>query len=182
MDKPKTDIAIDELAFSLYQRSLHPELFDIYAKRELRTENYQASIWITGGSHVVSVHANDQILSEVISAPNQPLPKRGLVERFQFKGQKKHKCRLSRKMSYMTDFQVEKMSENLYRQSHIDLERFSRNRGIFIKFPERSVHGLTPFSYLDFEARRNELHIHTFHAYPEQVTIIKTQSLMGFYE
>jgi hypothetical protein len=34
---------------------------------------------------------------------------------------------LSRGLNYMTDFQIEKMSANLYRQSHTDLQRFARN-------------------------------------------------------
>jgi hypothetical protein len=72
------------------------------------------------------------------------------------------------------------MSPNLYRQSHTDLERFARNRGVFVKFPELEVDGLQPFCYIDFEARRTELHIHTFAAYPDQVTMIKTQSLFDF--
>jgi hypothetical protein len=80
----------------------------------------------------------------------------------------------------MTDFQVEKMSENLYRQSYIDLERFGRNRGLFVKFPNDNPDSLQPFSYIDFEARKTEMHIHAFHAFPEHLTIIKTQSLVGF--
>ena len=43
MDKPKTDLAISDLAFSLYQRSVHPELFNIYAERKLKTSRYEAS-------------------------------------------------------------------------------------------------------------------------------------------
>jgi ABC-type multidrug transport system fused ATPase/permease subunit len=41
---------------------------------------------------------------------------------------------------------------------------------------------LTPFGLrdIDFEARRSELHIHTFAAYPDQVTMVKTQSLFDF--
>jgi hypothetical protein len=81
----------------------------------------------------------------------------------------------------MTDFQVEKMSPNLYRQSHSDLERFARNRGVFAQFDNEGSEGLRPFSYLDFEARRDELHIHAFHAFPDQVTIVKTQSLFDFH-
>jgi hypothetical protein len=180
MDNPKTDVLIRDLAFSLYQRPLHPELFNIYARRDIKTENYEASIWATGCAHVVTVHTKGYSLTELISMPGQPLPKRGLVERFQFRGQKKHKCMLSRNLSYMTDFQVEKMSENLYQQSHADLERFARNRGMFVRFPNMTSGPLEPFSYIDFEARKSELHLHTFHAYPEQVTIIKTQSLIGF--
>ncbi|MBN1392096.1 MAG: DUF2617 family protein [Sedimentisphaerales bacterium] len=177
MELPQINIAVEELTFSLFQRPLHPELFQIYAKRQIRTGKYEADIWVTGCTHVISVYAGDVCLTEVISVPGQMLPRRGLIERFQFHGQRSHKCTLSRGVSYMTDFQVEKMSPNLYRQSHIDLEGFARNRGVFVKFPGLEVGGLQPFSYIDFEARQNELHIHTFAAYPDQVTMVKTQSL-----
>ncbi len=181
MDNSRSKLAISELAFSLYQRSLHPELFTIHAKRHLKTEKYETFVWATGCSHVVSVFTRDLCLSELISLPGQMLPKRGLIERFQFRGQRNHKCTLSRGLSYMTDFQVEKMSPNLYQQSYIDLQRFARNRGMFVRFPKSTVEGLEPFSYIDFEARQDELHVHTFHAFPEQVTIIKTQSLFDFH-
>jgi len=181
MESPQINVAIDELTFSLFQRPLHPELFQIYAKRELKTEKYEAIIWVTGCTHVVSVFVGDLCLSEVISGPGQMLPQRGLIERFRFRGPRSHKCSLSRGVNYMTDFQVEKMSQNLYRQSHTDLERFARNRGVFVKYPGLESGGLQPFCYVDFEARQSELHIHAFAAYPEQVTMIKTQSLFDFH-
>ena len=180
MDSPQINIAIEELTFSLFQRTVHPELFQIYAKRQLKTDKYEANIWITGCTHVASVHAKNVCLTEAISAPGQMLPQRGLIERFRFRGPRSHKCTLSRGLSYMTDFQIEKMSANLYRQSHIDLEKFARNRGVFVKFPALEVDGLQPFCYIDYEARQSELHIHTFAAYPDQVTMIKTQSLFDF--
>ena len=182
MESPKSNLAVSELAFSLYQRPLHPELFTIFAKRHLKTDLYETMVWATGGSHVVTVFVSDVCLSELISTPGQLLPKRGLIERFQFRGQRTHKCTLNRGLSYMTDFQIEKMSPNLYRQSHNDLERFARNRGMFVTFPELAVTGLEPFSYIDFEARRNELHIHAFHAFPDQLTMIKTQSLFDLHQ
>jgi hypothetical protein len=182
MESPKTNVAVGELTFSLFQRALHPELFNIYGRRHLKTEQYEVVVWATGCSHVVSVFAGDVCLTELISPNSELLPKRGLIERFQFRGQRTHKCTLSRGLSYMTDFQVEKMSANLYRQSHLDLQRFARNRGMFITFPEYISGGLEPFSYIDFEARRYELHIHAFHAFPDQVTIIKTQSLFDLHQ
>ena len=181
MESPQTNIAVEELTFSLFQRPLHPELFQIYATRQIKTEKYEATIWVTGCTHVVSVFTDKVCLSEVVSAPRQVLPQRGLIERFQFRGPRSHKCTLSRGVSYMTDFQIEKMSANLYRQSHLDLEKFAKNRGVFVKFPKQDASGLQPFCYVDFEARRSELHVHTFEAYPDQVTIIKTQSLFDFH-
>jgi len=177
MDSPQINVTVEELMFSLFQRPLHPELFQIYASRTLNTDKYEAIIWVTGCTHVVSVFTGDTCVTEVVSSPGQMLPSRGLIERFQFRGPRTHKCTLSRGVSYMTDFQVEKMNANLYRQSHIDLERFARNRGIFVKFPELEVDKMQPFCYVDYEARQTELHIHTFAAYPDQVTMIKTQSL-----
>ena len=181
METPQINVAIEGLTFSLFQRPLHPELFQIYARRQIRTEKYEAHIWITGCTHVISVFSGKMSLSEVVSVPEQPLPQRGLVERFQFRGPRSHKCTLSRGVSYMTDFQIEKMTPNLYRDSQANLERFARNRGIFVKFPEQEVNSLQPFCFIDFEARRAEMHVHTFAAYPEQVTIVKTQSLFDFH-
>ncbi|MHC4260285.1 MAG: DUF2617 family protein [Planctomycetota bacterium] len=180
MEWPEINVAVEELTFSLFQRPLHPELFQIYAKRELKNKKYEACIWVTGCTHVATVHFGDICLSEVVSTPGQVLPQRGLIERFQFRGPRSHKCTLNRGISYMTDFQVEKMSANLYRQSHADLKRFARNRGLFVKFPTLEVGGLPPFCYIDFEAKQGELHVHTFAAYPDQVTMIKTQSLFEF--
>jgi len=180
MESPQMNVAVEELMFSFFQRPLHPELFQIYAQRQLNTEKYEAIIWLTGCTHVVSVFAGNTCLTEVVSTPDQMLPSRGLIERFEFRGPRTHKGTLSRGVSYMTDFQVEKMSPNLYRQSHADLERFARNRGVFVKFPELEIDKLQPFCYIDFEARRTELHIHTFAAYPYQVTMIKTQSLFDY--
>jgi len=182
MEAPRTNVTVNELVFSLYQRPLHPELFNIFARRHLKTQKYEAFIWVTGCSHVVSVFGKKGLaVSELIATPQQPLPQQGLVERFAFKGRRSHKCCLSRGLSYMTDFQIEKMSSHLYRQSHLDLEKFARNRGIFVNFSQLPPSGLEPFSYIDFEARHKELHIHAFHAYPDQVTIIKTQSLFDFH-
>ena len=181
MESPKIKLVVGELSFMLYERPLHPELFNIYAKRHLKTEQYETTIWATGCCHVVSVSTKDLCLTELIAVPDQPLPKNGLLEIFKFSGQKNHKCTLAKGFNYMTDFQVERMSPNVYRQSHLDLNNFSRNRGLFVRFPKQAVDGLEPFSYVDFEARKDELHVHIFHGYPEQKTIIKTQSLFDFH-
>ena len=180
MESPQINVAVEELAFSLFQRPLHPELFQLYAKRRLRTDKYEADIWVTGCTHVISVYSSDVFLTEVVSAPGQMLPHRGLIERFQFRGPRTHKCTLSRGVNYMTDFQVEKMSPTVYRQSHTDLERFAQSRGVFVNFPDLETAGLQPFCYIDFEARRTELHVHTFAGYPDQITMIRTQSLFDF--
>ena len=177
MDSQSINVAVDQLLFSLFQRPLHPELFKIYASRHVKSEHYEANVWVTGCTHVISMFCGEDCLSEVVSYPGQLLPSRGLVERFQFRGPRTHKCTLSHGISYMTDFQIEKMSPNLYKQNRSDLECMARKKGIFVPFPEEEVGNLDPFCFVDYEARRTELHIQTFAAFPDQLTMIKTQSL-----
>ena len=74
MDSPQINVAVNQLTFSLFQRPLHPELFQLYADRRLKTDKYEAMIWVTGCTHVVTVFSGDVCLSEVVSTPGQLLP------------------------------------------------------------------------------------------------------------
>jgi hypothetical protein len=171
--------SLQELTFHLYQRPLHPELFKIYRSRQFFQGDYEVVIWITGCSHLVSVFHGNDCLTELICRSNQVLPARGLVERFPFRGERSHACRCAEGLGYMMNLQVEPMSPNLYRQSHNDLIKMAKKRGLFVPYPQWSRGEMTPFSLIDYEAHYHELHLHTFHAFPEQRTIIKTQSLFN---
>ncbi len=177
MEPSRIDQSLSELNFYLFQRPLHPELFNIYSSRQFTQGDYEVQIWIIGCSHVVSVFAGSHCLTELICPPDQMLPQRGLLEQFAFRGEKSHKCSWSKGYGYMMNFEVETMSTNLYKQTHNDLTNAARKRGIFTAFPQWARCELVPFSYLDYDAGQYELRLHTFHAFPEQQTILKTQSL-----
>lgn len=177
MDSQYTKHSLKELTFNLYQRPLHPELFTIFRNVQFFQGDYEVNIWVTGCSHVVSVFHSRHCMTELICQPGQTLPTRGLIDRFPFRGEKKSRCCWADNFKYMMNFQVEAMSANLYRQTHKDLVKMTKKRGIYVPFPNCSNGLLIPFSYIDYEASWNELHINTFHAFPEKQTIIKTQSL-----
>jgi len=169
--------SLKELVFSLYNRPLHPELFNIYRSRSFFQGDYEVNIWITGCNHVVSVFNGRNCMTELICPPDQMLPARGLQKRFRFRGEKTYKCLWAENFRYMMNFQVETMSLNLYRQTHKDLVKLTKKRGIYAPFPQWAKGLLIPFSYIDYEARWEELQLYTYHAFPEQQTIIKTQSI-----
>ena len=64
------------------------DAIDLGMEPEIEEAEFHAVIWATGCSHVVSVFARDLCLTELISMPGQLLPKRGLIERFRFRGRK----------------------------------------------------------------------------------------------
>ena len=177
METPITQ-SVSELCLHLYRRSLHPELFNICSSRQFLQGNYEVLMWILPCSHAVTVCHGRDCMTEVICPPEQLLPKRCLVDRFKFGTEKSHRCNWGHNYNnYMVTFQVEKMSDNLFRQTHSDLTDMGKKRGLFVSFPQWARGELAPFSFIDYEARDKELHIFAYHAFCEQQTVIKTQSL-----
>ena len=79
----------------------------------------------------------------------------------------------------MSFLSMERMTDKFYQNSFKSLEKTARKRGVFVRFPKSAVNGLEPFSYVDFDGMDDQVSIRSFHAYPDQGTIIKMQSRIG---
>jgi hypothetical protein len=165
------------MRFFLFERALHPELFDIYDDVVIDKSDWQARLWVTGCTHVLSFSHGEQTVSEVIASEEVPLPQRGLSLELPFRGEKSHQRLCFEGISYMMNFQLEQMSPKVYQQTHRELARQGARRGIFVPFPFWRENALTPFTYVTTDTTPDELHVMTFHAFPEATTILKTQSL-----
>ncbi len=168
---------VDELQFCLYQRALHPELFHIHRVKKIQQERYQAEIWVIGLAHVVMVQCGDQILTELITEDAELLPKVGLATSFRFRGERDHTQAFKDDMKYLLSTQVEKLTPQLFPATHRDYVHYAQDRGMFESFPDWEHDGLEPFSFVDFDARDHEFHVHAFHAFPDDLTLLKTQSI-----
>lgn len=166
-----------DLHLYAFDRALHPELFRHYADHRVEQGRYQAQIWVTGLSHVVTVACGDQALTEMLGRESEVLPTRGVLSRFRLKGERDHERRTPEGWCYMVSTQVETMEESLYKSVHVDLLRHAVRRGWFYSYDEWAEGELVPFTYVDHEARDAEFHVHAFHAFPHERTIVKTQSI-----
>lgn len=177
VERGQTKLQVEELLFCLYQRPIHPELFDIRMVRRIEQARYQAEIWVLGLAHVVTVQIGNQILTELITEDPELLPKAGMAASFRFRGERDHAQSFENDAKYILSTQVERMTPQLYPATHRDYVHYAQNRGLFVSFDDWAVDGLSPFSFVDFDARDHELHIHAFHAFPGEVTLLKTQSI-----
>lgn len=168
---------VSTLRLFVYDRAVHPELFDIYHDHRIRMEGYEAQIWVTGCSHVISFFRGDHALTQLIADCEAELPTRGRLIEMPFRGEHDHELKRPDGISYMMSFQVESMSPAVYTETHHELARLGARRGLFVPFPMWMTNSLTPFTYVDYHAKSNGLHIFTFHAFPESLTIVKTQSI-----
>ncbi len=171
-----TTQAVD-LHLFLYDRPLHPELFRHYADYRVRQGRYHADVWITGLSHVITVTMGHRSMSELLSDDNEVLPTRGVLTRFRMKGERDAERRTTDNWHYMVSSQIEIMSEPLYKSVHKDLIRHAARRGWYYAYDQWADGDLAPFTYIDHEARDREFHVHAFHAFPQERTLVKTQSI-----
>jgi hypothetical protein len=166
------------MRYYLFERPLHPELFEIYDDVHLLREGYEARIWITGCTHVISFYMDDQSMVECIASVEETqLPQRGRALSWALKGERSHQRRRPNGISYMMSFQCEVMSSRVYHKVHHELARQGARRGLFVPFPMWMDQSLTPFTYVSYEAEAEHLHVMTWHAFPEALTIVKIQSL-----
>jgi hypothetical protein len=162
----------------LYHRPLHPELFHIHQSRHIERPSYQADIWVIGLSHVVTVQSAGRCITEATTEDVEVLPQNGLVTSFQFRGERDHLEEFDDGLRYILSTQVERMNQNLFHASHRDLLRYASNRGLLVTFDDwADEEDLVPFTFIDHEARDQELHVQSFHVFPADYTILKTQSI-----
>ena len=171
-------VQVLDLHLVVFDRALHPELFRHYADYRVEQGRYHADIWIVGLSHVVTVTCGARSLTELLVRESEVIPTRGVVTRFRLKGERDHERRTPDGWGYMISTQVETMDEALYKSVHFDLMRHAERRGWFVPYEQWSEGEMTPFSYVDHEARDSEFHVHAFHTYPQERTLVKTQSII----
>jgi hypothetical protein len=168
---------VSELQFLVYARPLHPELFDIYHDHRIAKGPYEAQVWITGVSHLISFHHAETTLTELLAETGTMLPKRGLLAAMPVRGEKDHEATHANGVRYMASFQVERMSPALFTKVHEELADQGAGSGLFVPFPEWTSNTLMPFTYLEYEARADLFHVFAYHAFPDELTFIKTQSV-----
>jgi hypothetical protein len=166
-----------DLNFFLYRRALHPELFHIFLDKHIRYGNFQADIWVIGLSHVVTIQSGGNIVTELTAVPSELLTDRNLVTQFRFRGERDFQYRFGDNIHYIFSSQVEEMTEHIFRTTYRDLIRYAKQKGMFVPYPQWAISGLEPFSFIDYETRASELHVHAYHAFPGEWRILRTQSI-----
>ncbi|MCH8900645.1 MAG: DUF2617 family protein [Acidobacteria bacterium] len=130
-----------------------------------------------GLSHAVMFQRPGACMTELCCAETDLLPANGLASSFRFRGEKDHNEPATGGIRYMMSSQVERMSQNLFEVTHRDLVTQAQDRGTVVTFAEWADDGLPPFTLVEYEARAKELHVYVFHAFPDELTIVKTQSI-----
>jgi hypothetical protein len=167
-----------DLVFQLYGRPLHPELFDILAAKKIQREDYDLTVRITRTGHVITWENRDVHLTEVAAAADQPLPERRRLLSYRLRGEHSGTLACAHGVSYQMSFQVEVLSPEIFWHVHDEILADGSKRGLLHHFQPNHRLSLAPLGFIAAEARSHCLFLSTFHTFPDEHTVVKSQSLI----
>lgn len=165
------------LTLLLYQRTLHPELFQILASEKVSRRAYEAEIWLVEGGHVTTFVAGKNTLTEVVFTGNEEYTDRGLIQKVPCRGEKYHEMQAG-PIKYMISTQEEQLTQTLYDATKHEIQTYASRRELMsASTPGNGDRGAT-LSVLDIERRSHELLVQSFHLFDENLMVMKTQAII----
>jgi hypothetical protein len=173
---------VAELEFRLYDRPLHPELFDTLALRRVCRNDSSLIIRVTPTGHVLEWKRNGTCLTEVTATSCQELPAPGCRLSYPFSAERRGKCRVSPGVHYEVSLQLEQLPPDVFLHIHEELASDGARSGLIFHFRPQHRLGLTPLGYVTVNPVRTGLAVSAFHTFPDEFAVMKTQSLIELEE
>lgn len=165
-----------EMAFQLYGRTLHPELFDVHQSRQIERGPYTARLDITSAGHVVTWRKDGMTLTEVCASAESPLPQKRRLMSYRLRGERHDRMECRGGIVYQMNFQLELASREVFWNLQQELSRCGDHSGLVHEFNANGRMALGAISYLHVETRSRTLLVQAFHTFPDDLAIVKTQS------
>jgi Protein of unknown function DUF2617 len=169
---------VSDLIFQLYGRPLHPELFDILSTRRIQREDYDLTVRITRTGHVISFDSRDVHLTEVAAANDEPMPEKRRLLSYRIRGEHNDTLTCAHGITYQMSFQVEVLQPEIFLYVHDEILADGGKRGLLYNFQPHHRLSLAPLGFITAEARPGCLFLSAFHTFPDEHTVVKTQSLI----
>lgn len=169
---------VADLVFQLYNRPLHPELFEVVTARTVRRDEYSLSVRITRTGHIISWQTRDAHLTEVTATADAPLPTYRTLVTHKMRGERSNSLAWAPGLNYQSSFQVESLPDEVFAHVHDEILSDGLKRGLLHNFRPNNRLTMAPLGFVTTEAWSGNLVVSTFHTFPEERTIVKTQSLI----
>lgn len=175
---------VAELAFHVFSRTLHPELYTVHRTRRIERSGYHARVDITNCGHVItwnSTGASPVTICEVATSATQPLPTRRCLVSQSLKGSRTESATCHSGVGYRTHFQLEPVAPDLFFMVQQQLGK-QPTEGLLHNFDASGRMAMGALSYVNIETRRNSMLVQAIHTFPDDYAIVKVESLFSLPE
>ena len=151
---------ITDLNFHLFARNVHPELFEVCARRVIEREKYQLTLNITTDGHLISFRHKDMVLTEVSAAANHPLPNKLILLSHPVEGICKDLATFRDTIGFTSEVQLESVAPKTFVTIQQQLDGKIECEGLVHRFHSNGRLSFGAVSYINVQAFRNLSLIH----------------------
>ena len=168
---------IAELVFQVYGRRLHPELFQVHREKRVERTGYNAVVQITSAGHVVTWEHEGLVLTEVATSGHHPLPQKRRLMSHQLRGARSDRVECRAGITYDIEFSLETVEDKAFFTYQKEFALAGAKSGLMHTFDSSGRFGLGALSYMHVESRERSLKVLALHTFPDDLAIVKTQSI-----
>lgn len=170
---------VADVVFRLYDRPLHPELFDAVAARTVARDGQRLTVRLTRTGHVLSWTDGGVHIEELTATADQELPEVGLRLSHRFAGSHRGRVEFDG-LTYQTAASIEVLEPEQFVHQHAELVSDGERKGLVYHCKSGNRVGLSPLGVVIVEAVPRSLCVTAFHTFPDEFAILKTQSLIEY--
>lgn len=170
--------SIGETSYRLFDRPLHPELFDPVIVGKIKTGVYDVTIGVCEGGHHLLFSCQGNSILEVTAPDQQQLSTYGLQQTYFYNETEEVLCETDHPFSYHFAGEVDAVDFTIFTRVQMELEAEAAKVFLAHQFPAQNRFLPGPISLVRVEGSPRMLSVHTFHTFPEDLAILRTQTLI----
>jgi len=144
----------------------------------VQREDYELTLRLTRTGHVITWENADVLLTEVAAAADQELPEKRRLLSYKLRGEHGGSLCCAHGIKYQTTFQVETLAPGIFLQVHDEILADGEKRGLLHNFHNGPRLTVSPLGLIAVESRSHCLFLSTFHTFPDEHTVVKSQTLI----
>lgn len=165
---------IAQLTFQLFDRTVHPELFEDCAYKFFQRDAYRVDVHVTTAGHVIKWTDGSSILTEVAAAAHQPLPQGRRLLCHTISGQRTDTVTYRDYVTYRNELEIEAVDPKTFAAVQHELSKMQLCEGVLHRFDSNGRLSFGAVSYVNVESRQQRVRIRTFHTFPDDNAILKS--------
>jgi len=169
--------SVADLAFQVFNRSLHPDWFATREFRRVEQTGWEADLRIIDGGHAIVFRSGSIRIAEVLSGPETILPEPGLLFRSHLRRERSTLLRPGGTIEYQSCLEVERVDIEIFNHLCDEIAIDASGHFLFHRFHSSNRLAPEPVSRIQINARVRDLSIQSFHGFPDECAIVRTQSL-----
>jgi len=169
---------ITQINFHLFARSVHPELVQRCATREVERDSYQLCLNITTDGHLITFVHQGCVYSEVVAAASHELPVNCRLISHAVSGSSVNGPTMYEELiGYQSNVSMDVVDPKVFVTIAQQLDKRIETDGLVHRFQSNGRLGFGAVSYMHAQSFMNHVRVRAFHTFPETCAVLKCDSV-----